>query len=133
MAVDFGTKRVGVATTDPLKIIASPLTTISESESIRYIIDYTMKEDVDIIVIGMPAKLSGEPTDATPHVVAFVKKLKNKLPEIQIVTEDETYSSKRAVELMVAGGMKKKDRRNKSNIDKVSASLILQSYLDSGL
>ncbi len=133
IAIDYGTKRVGIASTDPLKIIANPLTTVSEKESIKYISDYSHREDVEKIVVGMPLKLSGEPTDSTPHVIAFVKRLRNKLTEIPIVTEDETFSTKNAVKIMVAGGMKKKARRNKSNIDKISASLILQSYLDSGM
>ena len=133
MAIDYGTKRVGIASTDPMKIIASPLTTVPERESIMFISNYAQREDVEKIVVGMPVKLSGEPTDSTPHVIAFLEKLRNKLSGIPIVTEDETYSSKNAVKIMIAGGMKKKDRRNKSNIDKISASLILQSYLDSGL
>ena len=129
-AIDYGKKRVGFAVTDPLQIIASPLTTVPEQEAITFISKYIKEEEVDTIVIGMPFKLSGEPTHATPLVEAFIKRLQKSIPT-KIVTEDESYTSKRAVEVMIAGGIKKKERRVKSNVDKVSASLILQSYLDS--
>ncbi len=129
-AIDYGKKRVGFAVTDPLQIIASPLTTVPEQEAITFISKYIKEEEVDTIVIGMPFKLSGEPTHATPLVEAFIKRLQKFIPT-KIVTEDESYTSKRAVEVMIAAGIKKKERRVKSNVDKISASLILQSYLDS--
>ncbi len=129
-AIDYGKKRVGFAVTDPLKIIASPLTTVPEHEALTFIDQYVKNEEVETIVIGFPLKASGEPTHATPLVEVFIKRLQ-KIIQIPVVTEDESYTSKRAVDVMIAAGIKKMKRREKSNVDKISASLILQSYLDS--
>lgn len=131
LAVDYGTKRVGLAVTDPLQIIASPLTTVKEPDAVTYIGKYLRKEEVDAIVVGMPYNLSGEATDATQDVIKFISRLTRLFPTIEIKTEDEQFTSKMAVSAMVAAGIKKKDRRKKENIDKISASLILQAYLES--
>jgi len=130
-AIDYGKKRVGFAVTDPLKIISTPLKTVPEQDAINFIRKYTQEEEVETMVVGLPFKDSGEPTHATPLVQNFIRNLQKNFPNIPIVTEDESYTSKRAVEIMIASGMKKKERREKSNVDKISASLILQSYLDS--
>ena len=129
IAIDFGTKRVGIAATDPLQIIASPMVTVDTSNAIEFLKEYCKKEEVDTIVIGMPLRLNGEETHATQPAINFGKLLKKNIPNIEVDFEDEQYTSKMAVEAMVAGGMKKKDRRKKGNIDKVSAAIILQSYL----
>jgi len=131
LAIDYGKKRVGFAVTDPLQIIASPLDTLPEQEAVKFLKTYMLTEQVDEFVVGMPLKENGEPTDATPLVEQFIRSLKNSFPEMPIATEDEAYTSKQAVAIMVAAGIKKKERRKKGNVDKVSASLILQSYLNS--
>ncbi len=130
-AIDYGKKRVGFAVTDPLKIIASPLETVLEHQALNYIKNYVESKDVETLVIGYPLKENGEPTDATPLVEVFIRRLEKAFPAIPLVKEDESYTSKRAMEVMIASGIKKKERRIKSNMDKISASLILQSYLDS--
>ena len=130
LAVDFGTKRVGLAATDPLQILASPLTTVDTIDALDFIKDYCSKEDVEEIVVGLPLDLDDEETHATRPAMNFAEKLRAQLPGIAIEFEEEQYTSKMAVEAMVAGGMKKKDRRKKENIDKVSAALILQAYLE---
>ncbi|MGB3464651.1 MAG: Holliday junction resolvase RuvX [Cyclobacteriaceae bacterium] len=130
-SIDYGSKRVGMAVTDPLKIIASPLETIHSKDVETYLKDYFEKEDVETIVVGMPKNLNNEDTNATPQVTAFVNRLKKVFSEKQIVLHDERFTSKMALEAMIAAGSKKKDRREKGNIDKVSAAIILQSYLES--
>jgi putative Holliday junction resolvase len=130
MGIDYGLKRVGIAVTDPLQILASPLTTIETPLAIEFIRNYCEKEEVDTIVVGMPLRLSGEETHATRPALEFGKSLKQKVPGVDVAWQDEQFTSKMAVEAMVAGGMKKKDRRKKENIDKISAAIILQSYLE---
>lgn len=129
LALDYGLKRVGIAVTDPMKIIASPLTTVDEARIMKYLREYLPNENVETIVVGMPNRLNGQATHATGAVKKFVAKLRETFPEVKIDTENEQYTSKMAVAAMIAGGMKKKDRLKKSNIDKISASIILQSYL----
>ncbi|UII28594.1 Holliday junction resolvase RuvX [Fulvivirga maritima] len=131
IAIDFGTKRVGLAATDPLKIIASPLTTVPTKEIIPFLKDYCSNEEVEKFVIGMPKNLQNEDTDATSHVKKFIEKLQKNFSTTPIHEVDERFTSKIATDSLLSGGMKKKDRREKGNIDKVSAALILQSYLDS--
>lgn len=130
LALDYGLKRVGIAVTDPMKIIASPLTTVDEARIMKYLCEYLPNENVETIVVGMPNRLNGQATHATGAVKKFVAKLRETFPEVKIDTENEQYTSKMAVAVMIAGGMKKKDRIKKSNIDKISASIILQSYLE---
>jgi putative Holliday junction resolvase len=131
LAIDFGTKRVGLAVTDPLRIIASPLETVHAKDVIQYIKDYDATEGIDEIVLGMPKKLDGTSTNATQHVQNFHKNLKKQFPEKPVYLHDERFTSKIALDAMIAAGSKKKDRREKGNIDKVSAAVILQSYLES--
>ncbi|MBL6444941.1 Holliday junction resolvase RuvX [Fulvivirga sp. 29W222] len=131
IGIDYGLKRTGIASTDPMKIIASPLTTVSTSEIFIFLKDYCSKEPVERFVIGMPKNLQNEDTHATVAVTKFIDKLKKLFPDIDISEVDERFTSKIAFSAMIEGGMKKKDRRNKANIDKVSATVILQSYLDS--
>lgn len=131
LALDYGLKRTGIAATDPLQIIASPVTTVATKELFSYLKEYIEREDVDTLVIGMPKRLDDTDTHSTRAVVKFITEFKSKFPQIELVEEDERFTSKMAVQAMVAGGMKKKDRRKKENVDKISAVLILQSYLDS--
>jgi len=131
LAIDYGTKRVGLAVTDPLRIIASPLETVHSKDVIQFLKEYEAREGIDEIVLGMPKKLDGTDTNATQHVQQFHKNLKKQFPEKPVYLHDERFTSKIALQAMIASGSKKKDRRNKGNIDKVSAAVILQSYLES--
>jgi putative Holliday junction resolvase len=130
MAVDYGRKRVGLAVSDPLKIIATGLDTVHPSEVLDYIGQYMKKETVDLLVVGFPRNLDYSDAELTPDVRVFIQKLKEKfgLPVEQI---DERFTSKMAVRAMIDAGMKKTDRRKKENTDRLSAVIILQSYLES--
>lgn len=130
LAIDFGTKRTGFAVTDPLKIIASSLETIQTNEAMQYIKEYVTKEDIDCFVIGLPVGLDGKETDNTKPTQSFAKKLQKNFPDKTVHFIDERFTSKMAEASMIAGGMKKKDRRVKGNVDKISAAIILQSYLE---
>lgn len=130
LAIDYGTKRVGLAVTDPLKIIASPLDTIHAKDAADFVKNYCEKEKVEAIVVGEPKKMNNEASDVEKHIIAFINRLNKILPSINIVRIDERFTSKMAFQAMIDGGLKKKDRQNKGTIDKVSATLILQTYLD---
>lgn len=130
IGIDYGTKRVGLATTDPLQIIASPLETVRTHLIFQYLQEYCDKEDTEAFVVGMPRNLDNSETHATKHVEGFVKKLKKTFPAYTIFLEDERFTSKQALDAMIEGGTSKKFRREKGNVDKVSATIILQSYLE---
>ncbi len=132
LAIDYGTKRVGIAVTDPARIIASPLTTIHAEKLIQFLKDYDANEGIALFVIGLPKKLTNEDTDLTQTVRNFITHLKRVFPGKKVVTVDERFTSKMAFDTMLQGGMKKKERRNKENIDKISATIILQSFLEQG-
>lgn len=129
MAIDYGTKRVGIAVTDPLRIIAHGLTTVEEKNIFDFISDYFSRETVDLVLVGYPLNSRGEPTDATPHVDKFIEHFRKRFPEMELLTRDEAFTSRMAMQTMIASGVKKKDRRDKSMIDQVSAAIILQEYL----
>ncbi len=130
-AIDYGHKRVGLAVTDPLKIIASSLETISPKELLPYLKKYLQKEQVETIVVGMPTRLDGTDTNITAFVKGLTKSLKDTFPEVEILNHDERFTSKLALKSMIDSGSSKKDRRLKGNIDMVSATIILQSYMES--
>lgn len=129
LGIDYGTKRVGIAETDDLKIIASPLTTIHATEVINFINEYQSKYNLEGIVVGEPKSLNQKDTHSTQLVANFVKNLKKKFPNIPIYNEDERFTSKMAAQSMISAGVKKSKRQEKGNLDKVSASIILQSFL----
>lgn len=131
LAIDFGTKRTGLAVTDPLQIIATSLDTVETKNAVTYIKQYASKEKLDAIVIGLPKRLDNSDSETAPMVRLFVSKLSKQLPDINIHYIDERFTSSIAQRAMIDGGMKKKDRREKGNVDKISATLILQSYLES--
>ncbi len=131
ICIDYGGKRTGIAVTDPLKIIATALTTIPSKELITFLQAYCKKETVELILIGEPLNLDDTPTHATPLVAAAVKQLAKAFPSIPIKKVDEQYTSKMAVQAMVAMGMKKKDRRVKGNVDQIAATIMLQTYMES--
>ncbi len=131
LAIDFGTKRIGLAVTDPLQIIASPLETVPNKEIIPYLKTYFQKEEVEKLIVGMPKNLQNQDTHSTEGVRKFISKLTETFPNLKIITVDERFTSKMAFQTMIDGGLKKKDRQNKETVDKVSAAIILQSYLQS--
>ena len=130
MGIDYGLKRVGLAVTDPLRIIASPLDTIRAHDIFQFLITYCQREVVDAFVVGWPTKLDRSDTHATQPVRTFVKHLRTKFPQQDVHLHDERFTSRMALDAMIAGGTTKKYRRQKENIDKVSATIILQSYLE---
>ncbi|MCU0440283.1 MAG: Holliday junction resolvase RuvX [Raineya sp.] len=132
IAIDYGSKRVGLAVTDNLKIIATALETVHSKDILDFLEKYMQKEEVEAFVVGMPKNLDGEDTNNTPLVENFVKALKKKFTNVPVHLLDERFTSKIALDSMIMSGSKKKDRNNKSgNIDKVSAVIILQDYLNS--
>lgn len=130
LAIDFGTKRTGIAVTDPAQIIATGLDTIDTSKVLTYLEGYFKKEAVEKIVVGEPKQLDGKPSAIAPQVNAFVKQLGQKFPAIPVVRYDERFTSKMAFQAMIDGGLGKKQRQNKGLVDKVSAVILLQSYMD---
>jgi putative Holliday junction resolvase len=130
LAIDYGAKRVGLAVTDPLRIIASPLDTVHSKDLVSYLKQYMEKEKVEAFVVGMPKKLDNTDTNATQMAKGCVTILKKNFPDISVHLQDERFTSQMAMSAMIAGGMKKKDRRNKENVDRLSATIILQSFLE---
>ena len=131
IGIDYGCKRTGIAVTDPLQIIAGGLGTISSGEIEKWLDSYMSGEAVERIVVGCPVMLNGSESDTLiRYVKPFINRLKKKYPNMVIETLDERYTSKIAVRAMMDGGMKRKDRRNKANIDKLSATILLQEYLE---
>lgn len=131
IALDIGGKRTGVAETDPMQIIASPLETVDTERLLPFLTEYLKREDVETIVLGDPKSLSGGESDNSALVQNVAKKLNNIFPGIRIAFQDERFTSRMAVQSMIAAGVKKSDRRNKKEVDKISATLILQSFLQS--
>ena len=131
LAIDYGKKRCGIAVTDPLHIIATALDTVATKDLVDYVIRYCSEEEVNHIILGKPMHRDGNPVELYQDIVGCKAKLQKALPDIEFYEEDERFTSKMAMDAMITGGMKKKDRRNKGNVDKVSATIILQSYLES--
>jgi len=130
LAIDYGTKRTGIAVTDPLQLIANALTTVRSCDLIQFLTDYFAKEKVDHVVIGMPTTLRNEPSENAKHVKIFEKQFQKAFPNMPISEMDERFTSTIAHQAMLAGGMKKKDRQNKEVVDSISATIILQSYME---
>ena len=130
MAIDFGTKRIGLAVTDPLKLIASSLATVESNEAITWIKNYSQKESVETFVVGKPLQMDGSDSQSAPATEKFISLLAQAFPNMAIVRVDERLTSKIATRAMLEMGLKKKDRRKKGNIDQISAVLILQSYME---
>ena len=130
IGIDYGRKRVGVAVSDPLGLFASALDTVHSAKIIEYLKTYAQNENVVKFVVGYPMDMNGRPSEAVADVDVFLRTLKNAFPDIPVVTEDERFTSVLAHRAMIDGGMKKKDRRDKENVDKISAAIILQSYMD---
>jgi putative Holliday junction resolvase len=129
MAIDYGTKRVGIAVTDSLQIISNGLTTIHSSELMDFLKTYISKEDVECIVVGLPKRLNNEASDSDRFIEPFVVHLKRTFPKIKVDRMDERFTSKMAFQTMIDGGLGKKARQNKELVDEISATIILQSYM----
>lgn len=130
LAIDFGTKRTGLAVTDSSKIIATGLATVATHETIDYLKKYLAKEQVECFVVGEPKRMNNQPAQSAAATEQFIKTLKKIFPEIKIEREDERFTSKLAFQTMIEGGLSKKQRKNKELVDTISATLILQSYLE---
>ncbi|MBM1106438.1 Holliday junction resolvase RuvX [Aurantibacter crassamenti] len=130
IALDYGRKRTGIAVTDELQLIASGLTTVLTKELLQFLESYIQKETVEQIVIGEPKQMNNEPSESEVEIKSFIEKLTKKLPKIPIIRQDERFTSKMAMSSMIAGGMGKKKRQNKALVDEISATLILQAYLN---
>lgn len=122
-------KRTGIAVTDPLKIIASALTTVPTAEALDFLKNYCMTEDVEEFVVGLPLHADGNPAQVAPQADAFVEKLKKLFPEKPVLRQDERYTSHDAKKIILASGIKKQKRRDKSLVDKIAAALILEQYM----
>ena len=130
IGIDYGRKRVGVAVSDPLRIFASALDTVPSAKIIEYLKKYAESETVERFVVGYPMNLNNTPSEAAADVDIFLKQLKKHFPDIPVTLEDERFTSVLAHRAMIDGGVRKMDRRDKAAVDKVSAALILQTYLD---
>lgn len=131
LAIDYGSKRTGIAITDELQIIASGLTTVDTKELLSFLKDYITKEKVELFVIGEPKQMNNEVSESEAMILPFIEKLSKAIPEIPIVRVDERFTSKMAFQTMIDSGLKKGQRRNKALIDEISATIILQSYMAS--
>lgn len=129
LAIDYGSKRVGLAVTDSLRLIATGLTTVHSKDLIEFLENYFKKEAVDIVVVGEPKTLQNNKSDSARFIDPFVVHLKKKFPDKQIERYDERFTSSMAHQTMLAGGLKKKDRKEKETVDMISAIIILQDYM----
>ena len=131
LGIDYGRKRSGVAVTDPMQIVAGNLATVPTHTLLQFIKDYIARETVDRIVIGQPVQLNGEPSESMKYITPFVNRLRKELPLLPVVMYDERFTSVIAHKAMIDGGMKKSDRRDKSRVDAIAATIILNDYLQS--
>ncbi len=129
VAIDYGKKRCGVAETDSLQLIASGLTTVETKSLQAFMVDYLNKEEVDCLVIGEPRRFNNELSEIENQIQPFINFIKKRFPTLKIAREDERFTSKLAMDTMIRGGVKKMKRRDKGLVDKLSATIILQSYL----
>ena len=131
LGIDYGRKRTGIAVTDPLQIVAGNLATVPTHTLMSFIKDYIAREQVERIVIGQPTQLNGDPSESMKYITPFVKQLHKELPDMPVVMYDERFTSTIAHRAMIDGGMKKSDRRDKSRVDAIAATIILNDYLQS--
>ena len=130
LSIDYGGKRTGIAVTDPFQIIATGLTTIDTKDFIKFLKEYTAREEVERFIIGMPLNMDDTPTHATPLVQNAIKQLQKHFPQIPLETVDERYTSKMAKDAMLEMGLKKKQRRDKKLVDEIAATIMLQEYMN---
>ncbi len=130
LAIDYGKKRTGLAVTDPMQIIASGLTTVATTELMDFILKYVAQEKVERIIVGHPKQMNNEDSENMKRIIPFINLLKKKLPSIPVELVDERFTSVLAHQAMLDGGLKKKARQNKALVDEISATIILQSYME---
>lgn len=131
LSIDYGKKRTGIAVSDPLQIIANGLATVETPRLFDFLEDYLRKEVVAVIVVGLPKQMNNEPSENMKRVEPFVNRLRKIYPHIPVEYFDERFSSKMAQQAMIEGGLKKKERQNKALVDEISATIILQGYMES--
>ncbi|MBJ2187063.1 MAG: Holliday junction resolvase RuvX [Muribaculaceae bacterium] len=131
LSIDFGRRRCGIAVTDPLRIVANGLTTVPTATLIQFVKDYLSKEPVDRIVVGLPTTLRGEPSESMRYLTPAINRLKKEIAPTEVVFFDERFTSAIAHRAMIDGGMKKMDRRDKAIVDEISATILLNDYLQS--
>jgi putative Holliday junction resolvase len=131
LAIDYGQKRVGIAVTDILQITANGLTTVPVAQIFDFLTQYFAVEPVDTVVVGLPKQMNNQPSDSMRFITPFVNGFKKRFPEKPIVMYDERFTSVLAHQAMIDGGLKKKERQNKALVDQISATILLQSYLES--
>ena len=131
LAIDYGRKRCGVAVTDPAQIIANALETVPTHPLMDFLKAYLGANEVDAVVIGMPRQMNGQPSESFTYIEPFARRLRKEFPELRIEWMDERFTSKLAMAAMITGGVKKSKRQDKALVDRVSAAIILQSYLES--
>lgn len=131
LAIDYGARRTGLAVSDPLGIIANGLTTVETHKLWDFLTDYVNREQVDCLVVGMPTQMSGKASDNQRNVIPFINRWRKNFPEIPLVTFDERFTSVMAHRTMIDAGLHKMARRNKALVDEISATIILQSYMES--
>jgi len=129
LAIDYGKKRTGIAVTDEMQLIASGLTTVRTHDLIHFLKDYVSKENVELFLVGEPKQMNNEASESEVLIAEFIRLVTKAIPTIPIKRVDERFTSKMAFQTMIDGGLKKKQRQNKSLIDEISATIILQSYL----
>ena len=130
LSIDYGKKRTGLAVTDPLRIIATGLTTVETPKLMAFLKDYIVREGVEEVIIGMPTNMDDSDTHATPLVKAFINQFRKAFPALPIVEVDERFTSKMATQAMLEMGLKKKQRQNKALVDEIAATIMLQEYLN---
>ena len=131
LAIDYGLKRSGIAITDPLRLIASGLTTVETSKLILFLSEYFAKEEVDLIVVGLPKQMDNSASESEPAILKFIESLDRNFVGLKVVRYDERFTSKMASQAMISGGVKKSKRREKGMLDKISATFILQGFMES--
>lgn len=131
IGIDYGSKRTGIAVSDPLQIIAGALETVATDQLVDYLTDYISREEVECLVVGEPKHMDGSPTQISHLVVGFVRKMQKLFPDIQVVMQDESFTSVEAKRAILMSGVKKKKRQDKGLVDRVSAAIILQEYMES--
>ena len=131
LAIDYGRKRTGIAVSDPLQLIAGALTTVETKELERFVADYCAREEVSTIVIGKPMQMDGSPSETWRYIEPLAGRLRHAYPDKEVLFYDERFTSVLAHRAMLDGGMKKMARRDKATVDKIAATIILQSYMES--
>lgn len=131
MSIDFGRRRCGIAATDPLRIVANGVTTVETSRLIEYVKRYVAVEHVDAVIVGYPTTMQGNPSDSVKYLTPVINRLKKEISPVEVIFYDERFTSVLAHKAMIDGGMKKMDRRDKAIVDEISATIILNDFLQS--